>query len=660
MKKCRLRNISFLSFFGLINISMISGTFYFASASPLVEDESDLLSGIEDNESDISPETDGCVRYINQTRTIYICNGSVNLTEINSIIRDPDILNNTSPKRWFLNANILLRGSDTILYINASDTEWLKINSTSPMGKISSSPTEAYSISVRGKSKLMIDDTKITSWNSTSNSVADLRNGTEPRAFLLITSSGGQMNITNSNLSHLGYVTFTRSGGDNGTTTGIAYYGGNGSLIKNNTISFDHRGFYSAKASNITIVNNKIYNSFEYGLDPHTGALGLRIINNTIYNNGAHGIICSQNCKNLLIEANKSYNNTGHGIVLDNGVFDSYVQNNNVYNNSYSGIGLWKSSNNTVKDNMLYNNTFGIIITLGSHSNVLAGNLIGNSSSYGAYFYSNASNNLFEYNNVLNSNSNGIYIQDADTYKNSFVQNKISKGLGHGIQLFNSSYNVFTNNSVSDNRGYNYYAKSNGTNNKIKDTLFDNTTLRFFDNSSDFIVINTDNTIIRADKRTPNIVHPRSAELFIAPISKNRILETLEMKVVPSSGVISISSLSKDFNNNSTNRKWVERSPNASVSTSYLLGGFPPNTQIMVKANGSFWNSYTSDSSGSIRFVYDGGKNLRKFEAGVNNMATVASVTLFVLIAVGIFIYLLIRRHVNKKINQRIKDYSNR
>ena len=636
---------------------MISGTFYSASASPLVEDNSDILSSLEDNENDISPENDLCVRYSNQTRTIYICKGSVNLTQINSIIRDPDILNNTSPKRWFLNANILLRGTDTILYINSSDTEWLKINSTSPMGKISSSPTQAYSISVRGKSKLIIDDTKITSWNSTSNSVAELRNGTEPRAFLLISISGGQMNITNSNISHLGYMTFTRSGGDNGTTTGIAYYGGNGSLIKNNTLSFNHRGFYSAEASNITIENNKVYNSFEYGLDPHTGASGLRIINNTIYNNGAHGIICSQNCENLLIEANNSYNNTGHGIVLDNGVFDSYVHNNNVYNNSYSGIGLWKSSNNTVKDNMLYNNTFGIIITQGSYSNLLAGNLIRNSSSYGVYLYSNSSNNLFESNKVLNSNSNGIYIQDADTHKNSFVQNKISNGLGHGIMLFNSSYNIFNNNSIAENRGYNYYSKSNSTNNKIIDTLFDKTTIRFFDNSSDFVVLNTDNTIIRADKRTPNIVHPRSAELIITPISKNRILETFEMKAVPSSGVISISSLSKDFNNNTTSRKWVEISPNASVSTSYLLGGFPPNTQIGIKINGSSWDWYISDSSGSIRFVYDGGKNLRQFEAGVNNLATIACIAFFGLISLGIFIFLLIRRHINRKINQRLLEH---
>src|SRR5919198_463419 len=242
-------------------------------------------TGIISNAASPGNSTDDseCVNYDNHTRTINVCSGKLSLTKLSSILNNPGVLNRTSTKNWFLNANILVRGADSILFINSTDTDWLKINSTGGT---------AYSISVRGKGSLVIDHTKITSWNSTSNTVTNLKSHTEPkRAFLMISISGSHMNITNSNLSYLGYLTYTKSGGDNGTTTGIAYYGGNGSVIKNNLISFNHRGFYSRAVSNIAFENNRVYNNFEYGLDPHTGTTDIKIYSNSIYNNGAHGLI---------------------------------------------------------------------------------------------------------------------------------------------------------------------------------------------------------------------------------------------------------------------------------------------------------------------------------------------------------------------------------
>ena len=343
--------------------------------------------------------------YENLTRTIYVCGGALDLTKLSSIIGDQHLLNLTSKKQWFLNANIwLLKGST--LFINSTDTNWLKINSTGGT---------AYSIVVKGKSNLVIDHTKISSWDSRSNTEAKLGSGTKPRAYLLIRWDGGQMNITNSDLSSLGYITRDRYGDIMGNKTGIAYFSGAGSILKNNTISFNYRGFYSSNVSSITLQNNTIHNNYEYGLDPHTGSRNLKIIGNNIYNNGHHGIICSKNCNNVIVEENLSYNNSGHGIMLDQLVVNSTVTNNKVYNNKYSGIAIWNSSGDTVRDNLIFDNHYGLIVSSKSHNNIFKNNNIWNSISNGIYLYSNSSNNIFEGNSIINSSNNGIYINDFGT-----------------------------------------------------------------------------------------------------------------------------------------------------------------------------------------------------------------------------------------------------
>jgi parallel beta-helix repeat protein len=291
------------------------------------------------------------------------------------------------------NANISIDNKAT-LYINSTDTDWLKINSTAGV---------AYSIIARGNSNKVIDHSKISSWNSSANNFAKLKSGTEPRAYLVVSGSGGQMNITNSNLSYLGYVPFNQAGGERGYMNGIAYYSGNGSIIKNNIISYNYRGFYSAGVSHITIENNRVFNNFECGLDPHTGTSDLKVYSNVINNNGDHGIICSQLCSHIIIENNTVYNNKGHGIDLDLYVRDSTVSNNQAYGNNYSGVGIWASHGNLIKNNVLDNNSFGIVVTHGSYNNSIKDNLINDSKSYGIYICANSTKNKFQVNTISRS-----------------------------------------------------------------------------------------------------------------------------------------------------------------------------------------------------------------------------------------------------------------
>jgi parallel beta-helix repeat protein len=582
-----------------------------------------------------------CVNYDNHTRTINICSGNLSLTKVSSILKNPTILKRTSAKNWFLNANILIRGENATLFINSTDTDWLKINSTGGT---------AYSISVRSRGDLVIDHTKITSWNSTSNTVTNLKSATEPRrAFLVILPTGGHMNITNSVLSYLGYLTFPKSAGNNetGTTTGIEYHGGGGSIIKNNTMSFNHRGFDSSRVSNIKIENNRVYNNFQHGLDLHTGTESMKIYNNSIYNNGAHGIICFQWCKNILINKNIVYNNKGHGIDLDQLTSNLTVKNNIIYNNSYGGIAKWNSYNNIATNNVIYNNTIGIILTQNSHDNIIEGNTIKNSSRYGIYVYANSSKNKFVENIILNSGTNGIYLRDNNTKYNSFIENKVTGGKHIGIQFFNSSDNTLVDNTIYNNADYNYYSKSNSINNIIADTEFNNTILRFFDNSSNFLLKNTDNKITSNNKKIDNIVYPTNTTLLLNPTNKNIILDTLDMIVIPSSNHVNISSSANDFNTNQKYKRWSELAPDPSVRTKYIVGGFAPNTPIMIKVNGSFWNAYTSNSSGHISFIYDGGKVVR-FEAEANNKPVMATIVLLASLTTGLVLFFMIKKRKEK------------
>ena len=96
------------------------------------------------------PDNNSCVYYDSPNRTIYLCGGSTNLSTIDRIINSSDVLNNTSDKNWILNANISIENGAT-LFINSTDTLWLKISSTG-----------SYPHSIIAYGNLVINGTRIT------------------------------------------------------------------------------------------------------------------------------------------------------------------------------------------------------------------------------------------------------------------------------------------------------------------------------------------------------------------------------------------------------------------------------------------------------------------------------------------------------------------
>jgi parallel beta-helix repeat protein len=607
-----------------------------------------------------------CVTYSGINRTVNLCGGSADLSTIDQVINSSDILNNTSHKNWILNASISVENGAT-LFINSTDTDWLRINSTAG---------RTHSIVVHGN--LIIDRTKISSWNSTSSTETaspDSVNKTTPRGYLLMHWGGtGQMNITNSNINNLGF---------NGIkdTWGIAYYAGSGSKLLNNIISSNFRGIYlTTNASNILVANNTIQNSSQHGLNLYK-AKDTKILDNKISSNTEHGIFCTRECENILIRSNHILDNGRNGIVLNEDTTNSTVKQNIVKDNNRSGVAIWNSSKNMVEGNLMQQNGLGITIAQNSSYNIINNNSISNSFSNGMLLDTNSTKNRIEKNLVAHSGGSGVYIKNASY--NTLVRNDITEHTRNGIVLFNATRNELVSNNISGNSPYNYYLRANSKLNVVRDTYFDNATLRFFDNSTNVIVENTDNRITSNDynKKVPVRAYSTNATLLLEPVTKNVPVNTLNMFIIPSKENVEIYSISKDFDVNQKYKKWLEKSPLLSASASgdmqktstrYIVGNFSPDTQIMIRVNNSFWNAYTSNSSGYIDFVYDGypdgiasqtrtgiegevaGEDLQsyrvlEFEAEASNRPTLAVVAFFSALIVGSIAFIVIRIYLRSK-----------
>jgi parallel beta-helix repeat protein len=349
------------------------------------------MSAIYASSNEITESSSSCITYDTEVNIITITCKHVDLTKIDNEIRNPDILHKESTDGvWLLNAGIVIEQGAS-LYINSTDTSWLKIvaprdTETTVTGEDEDGEenhiAKANGIEVLGS--LKIDSIKMTSWDVSTNSYAlneGKRNlvGTEyevnlgsPRPFISVEGEAtGTTDITNSEIAFLGY----EGGVGGGPVVGLTYFGGDGSIIKNNNIHHLYFAFYSNGVGNVTIENNHIHNSGHYALDPHTGTHDMIIRNNTVEDNGSIGIICSLDCYNILIENNTVSNNTKMGIMLSRNMFDS-IARNNVVSNEEQGIVISESHANEIYNNTVMSSEQGINVDSQSSDNRIYNNIL--------------------------------------------------------------------------------------------------------------------------------------------------------------------------------------------------------------------------------------------------------------------------------------------
>jgi mannuronan 5-epimerase len=372
----------------------------------------------------------GCVNYNPSTRTITVSCPSARFTDIDNKLHNSSILTKQSPAGvWFLNANLVITKGATF-HIDSTDTKWLKISSKVTHGVGVTKIAAAYIIDVFGS--LKIDSVMITSWDPTTNYYATT-NGSRtetdqfilgsPRPSIVVDNNAtGTTDITNSEIAYLGYEQGKHKGG-----SGLSYYyGGDGSVIRNNIIREVYFGLYTFGVGHMIVENNIIRDSGHYGLDPHTGTHDMIIRNNTVYNNkGGSGIICSLNCYNILIENNKVHDNAGDGIDFSRNMYNSIARNNIVYNEPI-GVTVSQSHNNQIYNNTISKSGDGIIVKSGSSNNKILGNTMTNSTKSAILVNNVSSGNTISSNKIVSSTPQGLKIEQDPTSKNNlFSDNQL-------------------------------------------------------------------------------------------------------------------------------------------------------------------------------------------------------------------------------------------
>ncbi|MBC8075448.1 MAG: right-handed parallel beta-helix repeat-containing protein [Chloroflexales bacterium] len=321
---------------------------------------------------------------------------------------------------------------------------------------------------------IVIEDTKITAWDTTQNTLDT--NYQDGRAFVLA-KYNAEMLIINSDMSYLGYPdgeAYGVSWRDVDSTTSPTKCGPIGSKCLrvtggaiNSTFSHNYYGIYTFQAHNMTFVSNQLFSNIQYGFDPHDFTNDVLVENNSAYDNGSHGFIISRGCTNFIFRNNRSYSNkvkpgsknpSAHGFMLDPGApeeksgvpqvpsTDNLFEFNEAYDNDGYGMRIYGSNNNVLRNNLFERNRTGVTIEAGSTGNTLDGNVIRRQTGelvidtvtlsttikggHGIYIFQGADANIVVGNTVSNNANVGIYIKTAG---NLVQGNRVRENAADGI-----------------------------------------------------------------------------------------------------------------------------------------------------------------------------------------------------------------------------------
>jgi mannuronan 5-epimerase len=390
--------------------------------------------------TDSSPS---CITYDSTDNIITISCDSASLTDMDNQVKDANVMHKEEEEKntttttagddhrgrgvWLLKAGIVI-AKGAVLYINSTDTTWLKII-----------PDETSGNGIEVYGSLKIDSVKITSWNPGTNDYVKFKvkkippdEGEAapydkiPRPFIRVEHGAtGTTDITNSEIAYLGYDFIAKAGGTDLNYYGLNYYGGDGSIIRGNQIHDNRFGFYSAGVGGMILEDNHIYDNYMYGLDPHTGTHDMIIRNNTVHDSGTMGIICSLDCYNITIEDNEVYNSFGSGIMFSRNMYNSIARNNYVHDETKC-IFVSASHNNEIYNNTVSDCGNGIYLKADSSNNNVYDNTIINSTSNGILVNTGSSDNTFSSNTIINATEFGINVdEDSVNNNNRFENNKL-------------------------------------------------------------------------------------------------------------------------------------------------------------------------------------------------------------------------------------------
>ncbi len=582
-----------------------------------------IFFGIQSKEVRAADCTTSNIRFASSSNTIYV-SGPVTctLSQLKTLKSSlPLDLVDSSNKIWLLKANLKLENGATLNLYGSSiggDVNYLRLKSNN-------SSNSNSIIWIRADwGNISIKSTKITSWDEVKKApdteyAKYKRSFIHVRSFLAdgVTPKESRMDIIDSEVGYLGYyaaesygLAWKVSGSGPNLYDKVNVYGD----VINSHIHHNYFGMYTFGADAMKIQNSEVDNNVMYGIDPHDDSDNLLIEGNRAHHNGTHGIICSQRCNNLTIRNNKSYQNKGTGLMLHRNTNDSLVENNELYENLDSGIAIFDSHNNTIRANLSHDNKNGIRFSVGSSGNIVEQNEFSENDGYGLYFYKGSdapttgsgrpSSNKFIKNKVTSNGDYAIKLKESDL--NIFDQNEF-KDNSREIYIYDANQNLFQANSLDS-----FYLGSFNAKNTIKDS--DSAAVKIADSKSSMEILSSSNSIFQNDKDISNIAEPTKNSINLVQSISSSIVnfKRLNFKVRPSSDKVEVSVLAWETSG-SYFKKWEEKATSI-VQTDHEVSDLKPNVKYNVLINGSTFNSFTSDSSGKINFIYDGSVLDKTFE----------------------------------------------
>jgi mannuronan 5-epimerase len=155
-----------------VSLFKVKGYFFLLSILPLL-----LLSESEIYPSPTQATTSesSCVTYDSSEEIISITCKAANLSGVYHQLKNPDLLRKEVDGHgvWLLNSGIVIE-KDATLFINSTDTSWLKIISPSGgnNGERNNENLVAKANGIEVLGSLKIDSVKMTSWDPASNNYA--------------------------------------------------------------------------------------------------------------------------------------------------------------------------------------------------------------------------------------------------------------------------------------------------------------------------------------------------------------------------------------------------------------------------------------------------------------------------------------------------------
>lgn len=321
--------------------------------------------------------------YLKQNAVRVIGKGSfVTIADLTKRINNKAVIENLGDKQFIIRKNIFIDNGVTLI-IDGDSVDWLKLKSDS----------KGFVWIKSENGNIVIRNTKITSWDETLDDYD--KNWEDGRGYILQKLSG-RMDISNSDISYLGYFGAPNRGNPYGGPYGISWKIANGSfrnelstgVVTNNTIHHNLFGIYTYGVTGASFVDNEVFDNVKYGIDPHDDSNHLLIESNQTFRNGSHGIIISKRCFSNIIRGNLSHGNALHGIMLDHESNNNLVENNYLSGN-VNGVALNHSFENIIAHNSLTGNDLGIRASNESQRNFFGENVI-DSSRKGIYVYQNS------------------------------------------------------------------------------------------------------------------------------------------------------------------------------------------------------------------------------------------------------------------------------